>query len=233
MACFVLHRTVDKHIHRFKLLSVIEVLPETALEENATPATPALDAHDLGAASSDGAAVDTADARGEDGQALDGAHEQKEADEDQEQSVAEAGRNVRVVGGVELAHTPTPGPALEAPWPTGEAGGGGVGGGGEGGGGGIVGPRAGGWKRKMLVRMVLVFDKPGGVGSQRLTGRVIIRGTCVSYEDDDTYTERLTGGVIIRGTCVSCAEDDTYKERLTGGVIIRGRARRITTSKLL
>jgi hypothetical protein len=45
----------------------------------------------------------------------------------------------------------------------------------------------------MLVRMVLVFDKPGGVGSQRLTGRVIIRGTSVSYEEEDTYTEKLTG----------------------------------------
>jgi hypothetical protein len=218
MACSVHNRTVDKHIHRFKLLSVIEVLPETALEANATPTTPALGAHDLGVASSDGAAIDTADARGEDGQALDGAHEQRVADEDQEQSVAEAGRNVRLGGGGGLAHTPPPGPALQAPWPTGEAGGGGVGGGGEGGGGGgIGGPRAGGWKRKMLVRMVLVFDKPGGVGSQRLTGRVIIRGTCVSFEEEDTYTERLTGGVIIRGTCVSCEEEDTYKVRLTGG----------------
>jgi hypothetical protein len=176
------------------MLSVIEVLPETASEEKAAPTTPALDSHELGAASSDSAAIaaPTADARGEDRQAPDGANAQRLSDGDQEQRVPEAGRNVPGGEGGEagqhLGRTPTLGPAHQAPWPTGEAGGGG----GEGGGG-IGRPRAGGWKRQMLVRMVLVFDKPGGVGSQRLTGRVIIRGTSVSYEEEDTYTEKLTG----------------------------------------
>ena len=69
-------------------------------------------------------------------------------------------------------------PSHQAPVPYG-------GGGGEQEWGGRAAPGIGGWKGKMVMRMVLVFDKPGGAGSQRLTGRIIIRGAGRRTESPD------------------------------------------------
>ena len=61
------------------------------------------------------------------------------------------------------------------------------------------------WAKKMVVRLVMVFDKPGGVGSERLTGRLMIRSGISDGQDAGEGDEGVGGEweeVVVNGVFV-------------------------------
>jgi len=220
------HRTMDKHTQRFKLDSILEVPPEPGSGGSQDEATLAAQAIldsvlanvDEQAGGSAGALTDGSAPSGKGHKVL--TPREKPAmlspERMRKRGIPEELISKDAVLRSDLPDAFTPrGTAITAGGPGPAAAtksGSGDGGPGEGREGaapvGQVARPAATWKNPLTVRLVLVFDRAGGVGSRRLTGRLLLRKGGADKDATAGAGEESTGGQGSEATAVHSGRED-------------------------